>query len=65
VNGILAAFPNLRIGLAANASAATGGLETFSVGAVGAVAAVPEPDAFGLMVVGTVGLMGLRKRSRG
>lgn len=58
-NGILAAFPNLRIGLAANASLATGGQETFSIGAV---AAVPEPEAFGLMVVGLVGLIRLRKQ---
>jgi len=58
-NGILAAFPNLRIGLAANASLATGGQETFSIGAV---TAVPEPDVFGLMAVGLVGLIGIRKR---
>jgi len=58
-NGILAAFPNLRIGLAADASLATGGLETFSIGAV---TAVPEPDGFALMIMGLVGLIGFRKR---
>jgi hypothetical protein len=58
-NGILAAFPNLRIGLAADASLATGGLETFSIGAV---TAVPEPGVLGLMLVGLVGLIGFRKQ---
>ncbi len=58
-NGILAAFPNLRIGLAANASLATGGLETFSIGAV---RAVPEPAVFELMGLGLVGLIGFRKK---
>lgn len=51
-NGILAAFPNLRIGLAANASLATGGPETFSIGAA---ATIPEPSFFGLVALGLAG----------
>ena len=58
-NGILAAFPNLRIGLAADASLATGGLETFSIGVV---TAVPEPDGLGLMIMALVGLIQFRKQ---
>ena len=42
-NGILAGNPNLLIGLAANASMATGGPETFSIGVS---SAVPEPATF-------------------
>jgi hypothetical protein len=56
-NGILAAFPNLFIGLAANASEATGGLETFSVGV-----SVPEPGSYALIAAGLVGLIVLRRR---
>jgi hypothetical protein len=51
-NGILAAFPDLFIGLAANASKATGGLETFSVGVSGL--AVPEPGSYALVGAGLV-----------
>lgn len=58
-NGILAAFPNLRIGLAANASLATGGSETFSIGAA---ANVPEPSLFGLVAIGLAGFAVLRIR---
>jgi hypothetical protein len=57
-NGILAAFPNLRIGLAADASLATGGPETFSIG----VARVPEPSVFGLVAIGLAGFAVLRRR---
>jgi hypothetical protein len=59
-NGILAAFPNLFIGLSANASMATGGLETFSVGVSGATA-VPEPAAF-VPIALVMAVFALRKR---
>ena len=57
-NGILAAFPNLFIGLDANASMATGGPETFSVGVS---SAVPEPAAF-VPIALVMAVFALRKR---
>lgn len=49
-NLLLAAFPDLRIGVAANASDATGGLETISFRAVGGSTEIPEPPI--LMLIG-------------
>jgi hypothetical protein len=57
-NGILSAFPDLFIGLAANASEATGGLETFSIGSI----SVPEPGSYLLIGAGLLGLIALRRR---
>ena len=63
-NLLLAANPDLLIGLAANASDATGGLETFSVGAVGGTA-VPEQTTITLLGLSLVGLhLVTRKRAR-
>ena len=59
-NGILAGNPNLLIGLAANASMATGGPETFSVGVSGATP-IPEPAAF-VPIALVMAVFALRKR---
>ena len=57
------AIAQLRIGLSASSSNATGGPETFNVGAItGEVAAVPEPATLLLIGTGMVGLGVWRKR---
>ena len=61
LNGILASNSNLFLGLAAVATDAAGGLETFSIGAVGGTSAVPEPAVFGLIGLGLC-VLALRKR---
>jgi len=57
-----AGFANNHIGLAATATNATGGLETFFVSQ--SVAAVPEPETYGLLLSG-LGLLGFIARRRG
>jgi len=47
-NLLLAAFPNLRIGAAANTSDATGGLETIAFRSTN-VAVIPEPSTYALL----------------
>jgi len=56
LNGILAANPDLYIGLSANVSSAQGGPETFSIGTV-----VPEPAAF-VPIALVMAVFTLRKR---
>ena len=58
LNEILAMNPNLFIGLAANASMATGGPETFSIGVSGAV---PEPATF-VPIALLIAVFAFRKR---
>ena len=60
VNGILAAFPNLYIGLAATAEDATGGLETLSIRTVSGVA--PEPSTYALAGTALIGLYLFRRK---
>jgi hypothetical protein len=63
-NLLLAAFPELRIGVAATASSATGGQETIFVRSVeggGPPSEIPEPGTWALVVSALGGLAGLRK----
>lgn len=55
---------NVRVGLAATLSDATGGPDTFFIGnAPGNVAAVPEPETYALMLAG-LGVVGFMSRRR-
>jgi hypothetical protein len=58
-----ASFDSLRVGLSASASDATGGFETFFVANNGAVAAVPEPQSYALLL-GGLGAVGFAVRRR-
>jgi len=55
---------NIRVGIAASASDATGGNETFFVFNSGAVSATPEPSTVALMATGLFGLVGVARRRR-
>lgn len=59
--------PSSRVGLAATANDATGGLETFFVASGSAVAPIPEPGTYVLMLagLGVVGFLSLRRQRRG
>ncbi|MDB5808897.1 MAG: hypothetical protein JWN94_1019 [Betaproteobacteria bacterium] len=60
-----AGFANNRIGLSASATDATGGLETFFVSQ--SVGAVPEPEAYGMLLsgLGLLAFIARRRRSKG
>jgi hypothetical protein len=60
-NLLLAAFPDLRIGAAANASDATGGLETIFIRATN-VAAIPEPGSYALTGSALLAIALLRRK---
>ena len=55
---------NIRVGIAASASDATGGNETFFIFNSGAVSATPEPSTVALMATGLFGLAGVARRRR-
>ena len=60
LNGLLAtAGDGARIGLAADLSNATGGLETFYA------VAIPEPGIWALMIAGMLGVAGIARRKLG
>ena len=56
-------FDSIRAGLSAGASHATGGNETFFIADAGAVAAVPEPQTYALLMAG-LGAVGFVARNR-
>lgn len=64
-NDVFTAFPNLRIGVAATASDATGGLETISVRSLntggGGPSEIPEPATYALAISALAGMAGWRK----
>jgi hypothetical protein len=63
VNGILAAFPDLLIGISATADNATGGLETVSVRTVAALPSpVPEPSTYALAGSALMALYFVRRK---
>jgi hypothetical protein len=62
VNGILAAFPNLYIGLSATADNAQGGLETFSVRTIAPLTGVPEPGTYALVGSALLGVFFIRRK---
>jgi hypothetical protein len=53
-----------RVGLAATASNASGGLETFFLANTGAATVTPEPSTTALMATGLFGLVGFVRRRR-
>jgi hypothetical protein len=59
-------FDAIRAGLSASASNATGGNETFFIADSGAVAAVPEPQTYALLLagLGAVGFVARRDRRK-
>ena len=61
LNAILAGGPNLRLGISASLSDATGGPDSFNAIA----AAIPEPSTWAMMILGFLGLglMAYRKRN--
>jgi PEP-CTERM motif len=64
LNAILAGGPNLRVGVSASLSAATGGPDSFS--AIVATPAVPEASTWAMMILGFagVGFLALRRKSQ-
>jgi hypothetical protein len=62
VNGILAAFPDLFIGISATADNAQGGLETFSVRTVSALPTIPEPSTYALAGTALMALYFMRRK---
>ncbi len=67
-NQLLAAFPNLFLGVASNASSATGSLETVSFRVVGGGAppasVIPEPGTYALVGLGLLSTAFFNRRNR-